>query len=247
MVFNRFWRADPARARTTGGTGLGLAISLEDARLHDGWLQAWGAPGKGSRFRLTLPRRAGDPLTRAHFRSYRQTSTRCSHEHLDTLLTSTAPGTPFDHPDAARPPAVGVGAGRVRDAATVRGRPPPGYGPPRPSPGRSLLQPARASEGRDPIGDRLRVPGRDAGQPDEHLGRAQVPLRTAAGTWKPNRGTIVYEAFRVAPTSAGASVRLATPDGSTPVADCVRARRDERRLSRSGWSPRRDSGASTTR
>jgi len=62
MVFNRFWRADPARARTSGGTGLGLSISLEDARLHGGWLQAWGMPGKGSQFRLTLPRRAGDPL-----------------------------------------------------------------------------------------------------------------------------------------------------------------------------------------
>lgn len=59
LVFNRFWRADPARARTTGGTGLGLAISLEDARLHDGWLQAWGEPGMGSNFRLTLPRRHG--------------------------------------------------------------------------------------------------------------------------------------------------------------------------------------------
>ncbi|WP_340696836.1 MtrAB system histidine kinase MtrB, partial [Cellulosimicrobium funkei] len=39
-VFDRFWRADPARARTTGGTGLGLAISLEDAHLHGGWLEA---------------------------------------------------------------------------------------------------------------------------------------------------------------------------------------------------------------
>lgn len=58
-VFDRFWRADPARARTTGGTGLGLAIALEDARLHGGWLQAWGRPGEGARFRLTLPRRAG--------------------------------------------------------------------------------------------------------------------------------------------------------------------------------------------
>ena len=62
LVFNRFWRADPARARTTGGTGLGLAISLEDARLHDGWLQAWGEPGEGSCFRLTLPRRSGTPI-----------------------------------------------------------------------------------------------------------------------------------------------------------------------------------------
>lgn len=55
LVFNRFWRADPARARTTGGTGLGLAISLEDARLHGGWLEAWGEPGQGACFRLTLP------------------------------------------------------------------------------------------------------------------------------------------------------------------------------------------------
>jgi two-component system sensor histidine kinase MtrB len=62
MVFNRFWRADPARARTSGGTGLGLSISLEDAHLHGGWLQAWGEPGRGSQFRLTLPRRAGDPI-----------------------------------------------------------------------------------------------------------------------------------------------------------------------------------------
>ena len=62
MVFNRFWRADPSRARTSGGTGLGLSISLEDAHLHGGWLQAWGEPGHGSQFRLTLPRRAGDAL-----------------------------------------------------------------------------------------------------------------------------------------------------------------------------------------
>jgi two-component system sensor histidine kinase MtrB len=62
MVFNRFWRADPARARTSGGTGLGLSISQEDAHLHGGWLQAWGRLGEGSQFRLTLPRRVGDVL-----------------------------------------------------------------------------------------------------------------------------------------------------------------------------------------
>jgi two-component system sensor histidine kinase MtrB len=63
LVFNRFWRADPARARTTGGTGLGLAIALEDTRLHGGWLQAWGQPGDGAHFRLTLPRRVDGELT----------------------------------------------------------------------------------------------------------------------------------------------------------------------------------------
>jgi two-component system sensor histidine kinase MtrB len=62
LVFSRFWRADPARARTTGGTGLGLSIALEDARLHGGWLQAWGDPREGAVFRLTLPRRVGGPL-----------------------------------------------------------------------------------------------------------------------------------------------------------------------------------------
>jgi two-component system, OmpR family, sensor histidine kinase MtrB len=62
QVFLRFWRADPARARTVGGTGLGLAISMEDANLHNGWLTAWGRPGQGAQFRLTVPRRSGEIL-----------------------------------------------------------------------------------------------------------------------------------------------------------------------------------------
>jgi two-component system sensor histidine kinase MtrB len=65
LVFNRFWRADPSRARQTGGTGLGLSISVEDARLHGGWLEAWGVPGEGAQFRLTLPVRSGDRLVAA--------------------------------------------------------------------------------------------------------------------------------------------------------------------------------------
>lgn len=62
QVFERFWRADPSRQRTTGGTGLGLAISTEDAHLHGGVLDVWSEPGEGSCFRLTLPRRAGTAL-----------------------------------------------------------------------------------------------------------------------------------------------------------------------------------------
>ncbi|GAA3673180.1 two-component system sensor histidine kinase MtrB [Nocardioides ginsengisoli] len=62
MVFNRFWRSDPARTRTSGGTGLGLAIAQEDAHLHGGWLQAWGRTGQGAQFRLTVPRHAGGTL-----------------------------------------------------------------------------------------------------------------------------------------------------------------------------------------
>lgn len=61
-VFDRFWRGDPARARTTGGSGLGLSIATEDTRLHGGWLQAWGEKGEGACFRLTLPRHLGELL-----------------------------------------------------------------------------------------------------------------------------------------------------------------------------------------
>ncbi|AOY56370.1 MtrAB system histidine kinase MtrB [Candidatus Rhodoluna planktonica] len=64
-VFDRFWRADPARKRTTGGTGLGLAISMEDTNLHGGWLQVWAKPGEGASFRLTLPRRHGMVFTQS--------------------------------------------------------------------------------------------------------------------------------------------------------------------------------------
>jgi two-component system sensor histidine kinase MtrB len=62
QVFDRFWRADPARTRKLGGTGLGLAIALEDARLHGGQLDVWGAPGRGALFRLTLARKVGQEL-----------------------------------------------------------------------------------------------------------------------------------------------------------------------------------------
>lgn len=62
QIFDRFWRADPSRARVRGGTGLGLSIALEDARLHNGELDAWGAPGHGAHFVLTLPRIAGEQI-----------------------------------------------------------------------------------------------------------------------------------------------------------------------------------------
>ncbi|MBN9104880.1 MAG: HAMP domain-containing histidine kinase [Propionibacteriaceae bacterium] len=61
-VFNRFWRADPSRGRQVGGTGLGLSISQEDAKLHGGWLTAWGRRGEGAQFCLTVPRSAGANL-----------------------------------------------------------------------------------------------------------------------------------------------------------------------------------------
>lgn len=63
-VFDRFWRADPARERRTGGTGLGLAIALEDAHLHGGRIDVWATPGEGACFRLTIPRDGAlDPIS----------------------------------------------------------------------------------------------------------------------------------------------------------------------------------------
>ena len=96
LVFNRFWRADPARARTMGGTGLGLAIALEDAQLHNGWLQAWGEPGDGAHFRLTLPRHAGAEVQR-----------------------SPLPLEPSDARQGRRLP-MPIGAGRYRSAGSAR-------------------------------------------------------------------------------------------------------------------------------
>lgn len=61
-VFDRFWRADPSRQRTTGGTGLGLAIATEDAHVQGGQLDVWSVPGEGTCFRVTLPRRSGETI-----------------------------------------------------------------------------------------------------------------------------------------------------------------------------------------
>lgn len=61
-LFDRFWRADPSRARTSGGTGLGLSIALEDAKLHQGQLLAWGKPLQGAHFVLTLPKLHGNSV-----------------------------------------------------------------------------------------------------------------------------------------------------------------------------------------
>jgi two-component system sensor histidine kinase MtrB len=97
----------------TGGTGLGLAIALEDARLHGGWLQAWGQPGDGSHFRVTVPR----------------------HAHGD-LLASPLPLEPPDASSARRVPvAVGVPIRRPDAAAPALADPPPALADPAPADG----------------------------------------------------------------------------------------------------------------
>jgi two-component system sensor histidine kinase SenX3 len=58
-VFERFYRADPARSRATGGTGLGLAIVKHVATNHGGEVSVWSVEGSGSTFTLRLPALAG--------------------------------------------------------------------------------------------------------------------------------------------------------------------------------------------
>lgn len=55
-IFERFYRVDPARHRSTGGTGLGLSIVKHVAATHGGDIRVWSAEGQGSTFTLTLPR-----------------------------------------------------------------------------------------------------------------------------------------------------------------------------------------------
>lgn len=62
FLFDRFWRADTSRARSSGGTGLGLSIALEDAKLHQGQLLAWGKLNHGAHFVLTLPKNTGNEV-----------------------------------------------------------------------------------------------------------------------------------------------------------------------------------------
>ena len=61
-IFERFYRVDPARHRSTGGTGLGLSIVKHVAATHGGEVRVWSVEGQGSTFTLSLPRCARDPL-----------------------------------------------------------------------------------------------------------------------------------------------------------------------------------------
>ena len=112
-VFDRFWRADPARARTTGGSGLGLSIATEDTKLHNGWLQAWGNAGVGSNFRLTLPLKQGGTITKSPLQLEPADVGLPGHgDHTVLVLGGTAAGVggagegadPAAEPDEARLP-----------------------------------------------------------------------------------------------------------------------------------------------
>jgi len=56
-VFDRFFRADPSRAR--GGAGLGLTICREIVAAHGGRIQVTSEEGRGSTFTFAIPLREG--------------------------------------------------------------------------------------------------------------------------------------------------------------------------------------------
>ncbi|MBC2932762.1 cell wall metabolism sensor histidine kinase WalK [Nocardioides sp. zg-1228] len=87
-IFERFYRVDPARHRSTGGTGLGLAIVKHVAATHGGDIAVWSVQGQGSTFTLTLPR-GPEPGT----------------GRTTTPVEVVAPARPASAPDATPDPA----------------------------------------------------------------------------------------------------------------------------------------------
>jgi two-component system sensor histidine kinase SenX3 len=63
-IFERFYRVDPARARSTGGTGLGLSIVKHVAASHGGEVKVWSVRGEGSSFTLSGPGRVDAAASR---------------------------------------------------------------------------------------------------------------------------------------------------------------------------------------
>jgi two-component system, OmpR family, sensor histidine kinase MtrB len=105
LVFNRFWRAEESRARRSGGSGLGLSIAIEDARLHGGWLQAWGEIGKGAVFRLTLPRVVGGVVESSPL------PLGPEEKPAPPAAAGSVPTPPVAWPVVTVPPTGGTGAG----------------------------------------------------------------------------------------------------------------------------------------
>lgn len=97
-IFERFYRADPARARRTGGSGLGLSIVKHAVQRHGGEVTLWSRPGRGSTFTIRLPQ--SEPP--AHAREAARKKAKKPRKPKDTTVTDAAPAaSPRPNGDSA--------------------------------------------------------------------------------------------------------------------------------------------------
>ena len=91
-IFERFYRVDPARHRSTGGTGLGLSIVKHVAASHGGEVRVWSSPGQGSSFTLTLRRSVShQPEVRRTAPSAESTAEEPSYPHTNQASQEARP------------------------------------------------------------------------------------------------------------------------------------------------------------
>ncbi len=105
-IFERFYRVDPARHRSTGGTGLGLSIVKHVAASHGGEVRVWSVEGSGSSFTLALPRRTHEEGVR-----------RSPAPAADPATEPPAASAPDSSTDSVTEPAAGPAAGSTRQEA----------------------------------------------------------------------------------------------------------------------------------
>lgn len=102
-VFERFFRVDKARSRSTGGTGLGLAIAKHVAANHNGSITLWSKPGTGSTFTLVVP---------AHSEELDAPDDPPAPDPLGRPAVTFGKTVTTTHPDSARPGATNMEANR---------------------------------------------------------------------------------------------------------------------------------------
>lgn len=120
-VFERFYRADPARARRTGGSGLGLSIVKHAVQRHGGEVRLWSRPGRGSTFTVRLPQADApevDPAPKRGRKKRRASSADAS--AVQKAPAGSATSAPGSAAPAAPAPAAPAPAAPVPTPAAAR-------------------------------------------------------------------------------------------------------------------------------
>lgn len=97
-IFERFYRADPARARRTGGSGLGLSIVKHAVQRHGGEVTLWSRPGRGSTFTIRLPQSEPPEHARAADRKKRKKPKKAQKDKTVKDAASAASPRPNGEP-----------------------------------------------------------------------------------------------------------------------------------------------------